>query len=237
MLFRSEQGVTFARFRFSSAGGLGPTGFADDGEVEDYSVVILANPWHNPSSSNDVNADGFVTAIDVLIIINDINKNSARALPIPRPAGENLTSPPLPSFAPYLDVNGDGFISAQGDVLRIITFLNNRGIAEGESLVIGSGFGEGEGESEPSPLAAGLFNNSVIVDHRLELATQEVRATENQPDAHEEFFASWAASDDSDDQSSRLTSVDPLPDERFEDLFQAIASVEHPTDLNDTFFE
>jgi hypothetical protein len=237
VLGNAEQGVTFARFRFSSAGGLGPTGFADDGEVEDYSVVILANPWHNPSSSNDVNADGFVTAIDVLIIINDINKNSARALPIPRPAGENLTSPPLPSFAPYLDVNGDGFISAQGDVLRIITFLNNRGIAEGESLVIGSGFGEGEGESEPSPLAAGLFNNSVIVDHRLELATQEVRATENQPDAHEEFFASWAASDDSDDQSSRLTSVDPLPDERFEDLFQAIASVEHPTDLNDTFFE
>ncbi|MCL6501490.1 MAG: DUF4214 domain-containing protein [Pirellulales bacterium] len=33
-------GATFARFRFSSAGGLGPTGLAADGEVEDYQVEI-----------------------------------------------------------------------------------------------------------------------------------------------------------------------------------------------------
>jgi uncharacterized repeat protein (TIGR01451 family) len=33
--------VTFARFRFSSAGGLSPTGLADDGEVEDCTVEIL----------------------------------------------------------------------------------------------------------------------------------------------------------------------------------------------------
>jgi hypothetical protein len=31
---------TFARFRFSSTGGLSPTGIADDGEVEDYLVTI-----------------------------------------------------------------------------------------------------------------------------------------------------------------------------------------------------
>ncbi len=37
-------GNTFARFRISSAGGLGPTGAAVDGEVEDYGVTIFAAP-------------------------------------------------------------------------------------------------------------------------------------------------------------------------------------------------
>jgi uncharacterized repeat protein (TIGR01451 family) len=35
-------GTTYARFRFSSAGGLGPTGAAPDGEVEDYALNIGA---------------------------------------------------------------------------------------------------------------------------------------------------------------------------------------------------
>ena len=34
-------GETYARFRLSTVGGLGPTGLADDGEVEDYHVTIL----------------------------------------------------------------------------------------------------------------------------------------------------------------------------------------------------
>jgi len=33
--------ATFARFRFSTSGGLLPTGLADDGEVEDYAVEVL----------------------------------------------------------------------------------------------------------------------------------------------------------------------------------------------------
>ncbi len=33
-------GISYARFRFSSAGGLAPTGMAMDGEVEDYQVLI-----------------------------------------------------------------------------------------------------------------------------------------------------------------------------------------------------
>jgi len=38
----TPSGETYGRFRISSAGGLGPTGFAPDGEVEDYVVVIGA---------------------------------------------------------------------------------------------------------------------------------------------------------------------------------------------------
>ena len=37
-------GITFARFRISSTGGLGPVGLAYDGEVEDYQIVIVPKP-------------------------------------------------------------------------------------------------------------------------------------------------------------------------------------------------
>ncbi len=37
-------GPTYARFRLSNVGGLAPTGFAPDGEVEDYQVEIEARP-------------------------------------------------------------------------------------------------------------------------------------------------------------------------------------------------
>src|SRR5262249_44086015 len=36
----SGAGISYARFRLSSAGGLGPTGTAPDGEVEDYALVL-----------------------------------------------------------------------------------------------------------------------------------------------------------------------------------------------------
>ena len=38
----AQAGVTFARFRLSTAGNLGPEGLAGDGEVEDYAVTITA---------------------------------------------------------------------------------------------------------------------------------------------------------------------------------------------------
>jgi hypothetical protein len=37
-------GITYARFRFSTVGGLSYTGLATDGEVEDYEVEIIENP-------------------------------------------------------------------------------------------------------------------------------------------------------------------------------------------------
>jgi 6-phosphogluconolactonase (cycloisomerase 2 family) len=43
-------GPTFARFRFSSTGGLASTGLAGDGEVEDYLVNIVAPPVGNSNS-------------------------------------------------------------------------------------------------------------------------------------------------------------------------------------------
>jgi hypothetical protein len=62
-------GTTYARFRLSSAGGLDPQGPADDGEVEDYAVVIRHSPWQNADFARDVNGDGLLTPLDVLLII------------------------------------------------------------------------------------------------------------------------------------------------------------------------
>ncbi|MEO8460694.1 MAG: GEVED domain-containing protein, partial [Dokdonella sp.] len=51
-------GGTYARFRLSSAGGLGPTGAAADGEVEDYAVGIAVNDFGDaPASYGTLIAD------------------------------------------------------------------------------------------------------------------------------------------------------------------------------------
>jgi hypothetical protein len=45
-------GTTRARFRLSTAGGLGPTGLANDGEVEDYQVLVVEPPTVNTLFEN-----------------------------------------------------------------------------------------------------------------------------------------------------------------------------------------
>lgn len=60
-------GDTYARFRFSSATGLQPTGVAGDGEVEDHVVTIEVGPPAHPA---DIDEDGGVNAIDIQLVIN-----------------------------------------------------------------------------------------------------------------------------------------------------------------------
>ncbi|HBE72424.1 MAG TPA: hypothetical protein DDW52_30175, partial [Planctomycetaceae bacterium] len=80
-------------------------------------------PHQNSANNLDVNADGFVTPIDALLIINYLNGNGSTTV-------DDLPPPP-----PFRDVNGDNFI-APNDVLAVITYLNS---------VSGGGSGEGEG--------------------------------------------------------------------------------------------
>lgn len=117
---------TFMRFRFSSTGGLAPTGIAEDGEVEDYVVTVSANPWQNHGLARDVNGDGYISPLDALLIINLLNFN-------PGISQQPLPVPPLPEFTPppYYDVNGDGYVSPI-DALLIINYLNGEGEGEGE---------------------------------------------------------------------------------------------------------
>jgi Tol biopolymer transport system component len=51
-------GPTYARFRLSTAGGLEPTGLAEDGEVEDYRLEILAPAEIRGRKWNDGDGDG-----------------------------------------------------------------------------------------------------------------------------------------------------------------------------------
>lgn len=81
-------------------------------------------PWQNPLQALDVNADGRITPLDVLIVVNDLNNQHARPLPAPSP---------LDMFpAPYLDVNGDDQVDPQ-DVVILVNWVNAATTGEGES--------------------------------------------------------------------------------------------------------
>ena len=100
--------------------------------------VTPANATGEPSATGhtnfdnprDVNADGLISPVDALIVINDLNSNGAREL-----VGA-ATEPP------YLDVNMDGLVSPS-DILIVINHLNQ--VAEAENA---------EGEADAPVLAA-----------------------------------------------------------------------------------
>jgi len=93
-------------------------------------TLALSN-WQNPSNRFDVNNDGLISALDVLNVINEINRNGARILD-----GSTLVPPP------YYDVDGNQNLEAL-DALIVINYIN----ANPEN-----GNGEGEFASELAPL-------------------------------------------------------------------------------------
>ena len=82
--------------------------------------------------SLDINEDGFVTPLDALLIINQLNIrdliDSASRLPDRPPTGSGKVL--------RYDVTHDGFLTPL-DVLLVINFLNTRN-GEGESSTSGS---------------------------------------------------------------------------------------------------
>jgi len=79
---------TFARFRWSTTSGLGPTGGAANGEVEDYAVTVSATaPPSCPAGQLLINQVGNATAA----LVGTGVANSANALGALSPAG---TTPP-----------------------------------------------------------------------------------------------------------------------------------------------
>ncbi|MDA1053261.1 MAG: Ig-like domain-containing protein [Planctomycetota bacterium] len=100
--------------------------FAQDGAGSSSSPVTVTldvantRPRRNPVDPLDVNGDGAVSAIDALLIINEINKNGPHEIP-----GTSA------AIAPFWDVNGDGSVSSI-DVLRVVNALNSGVLGEGE---------------------------------------------------------------------------------------------------------
>ena len=214
----AAQGNTFARFRFSSSGGLLPTGFASDGEVEDYRVKISGNPWRNPVTSRDVNNDGAISAVDALVLINAINRGDF-------PAQSPLPSPPNRPVPPYLDTNGDGYLTS-GDVLLVINYLN----------ALKSGGGEGEGEGSMESLAGNGFasqSSTWVVDHRLDFGSLP---TPSRPGSARGFdgvtdHASvsadrdlWASMNPGHDHAVAISAILAEESDELEDLLGTLAS-------------
>jgi len=79
-------------------------------------ILQNANPWTNPVQSLDVNADGSVDPLDVLVLINHLNA-----------VGSSLLTPPVLTEErwSYLDSNSNGFADPL-DVLAIINNINGR---------------------------------------------------------------------------------------------------------------
>jgi len=72
--------------------------------------------WQNPANKYDVNADGIVSGLDVLQIINRLLAGGAGPLP------------PVATVPPFLDVSGNGSLEPL-DALQIINFLNSASAA------------------------------------------------------------------------------------------------------------
>lgn len=80
-------------------------------------VISARSPYHNYNLNKDVNGDGFISPIDALLVINELNRRGAG--PVVNTGGTSGEGP-----IPMLDVNGDGMVTPL-DVLLIINHLNH----------------------------------------------------------------------------------------------------------------
>ena len=78
-------------------------------------------PWSNSEKPLDVNEDDYISPIDALQIINELNRHGGYRLPVERPR---------PLAKPFYDVNHDGYI-APIDALLVINHLNRSGRRRG----------------------------------------------------------------------------------------------------------
>ncbi|MCR9294800.1 MAG: dockerin type I domain-containing protein [bacterium] len=112
-------GVHRARYTVSNDRGL-------VSQPTSISVFVLdldrQRPWQNTRASTDVNDDGAITALDVLLVINAFNQAG--------PSGRLPTTPQSAAgWFGFVDPSGDGYVSAL-DALLVVNELNSRG--EGE---------------------------------------------------------------------------------------------------------
>ncbi|MEZ6091627.1 MAG: tandem-95 repeat protein [Pirellulaceae bacterium] len=185
--------------------------------------LVIGNPLlshHNVSLREDVNADGTVSPIDALMVINLLNR-------------QNVTSIPVRSLEtvapPFFDVNGDANVTAV-DALIVINELNRL-----SSLGFG-GEGESDGHSITENLSARFANNSVSVGRGVVnapiLVTPKPSTTVVSAPLQSAIGVEEAA--DSDD----MQFVDVWSDERFESVLDVIvpeSKDDEETDFADSF--
>lgn len=174
LLFEPTDPVALSQIAFGSL-SVTITGAAPEGEG-------LTNPVNNL----DVNADGEVSPIDPLIVVNYLN----------RAAGEGEAT------SMYVDVTGDGHVSPV-DALELINFLNRRGAAEAE----------GEGGT---PLTGPLSSGNAVLRSEAPASSNpplhnSTAVSPEQASQHESALADWG-SDGSNDELDSLLSEDLTKD-------------------------
>ncbi|HVR08987.1 MAG TPA: IPTL-CTERM sorting domain-containing protein, partial [Thermoanaerobaculia bacterium] len=126
-------GTSYARFRLSSAGGLGPTGTANDGEVEDYLVTLsehpviglakqLASVAQDPADarSSRVTFAFYVANLGNVALAN-VNATDSLAATFPSPASYSVISVTSGDFTVNGAFNGnsDPNLLAPGNTLAV----------------------------------------------------------------------------------------------------------------------
>ena len=124
----------------------------------EYDVVIIPPPqapvpvpplWQNQANKFDVNCDGSVSPVDVLLVINHLNKFGSHSLP---------PAPPLRANYVAFDASGDGQVSAV-DVLNIINYINGHSSAG----TVQGGEGEASGSSPMVAFFGGLAKPGAVL--------------------------------------------------------------------------
>ena len=182
---------------------------------------LVVSTENGNTGHRDVNADGFISPIDALIVINFLNSQGSRSV-------VGLPAPP-----PYRDVNGDNLIGPI-DALLIISHLNARRSAGGS----GEGEMQAEGESAGSqwmtPIIAGrgMENSSIGVRIR-EMSEGEFYGPVRAIETGDDFFAEvgsdlWSPADTSWADLQRNTESPEIP------VDLAFASLMPDLDENET---
>ncbi len=143
-------------------------------------TVAAAASFQNPTLSRDVNADGFVSPIDVLLLINHLNT-----------VGSHLLTAELPGI-PFPDTNGDNNVSPS-DVLLVVNQLNSSLNQEGEEVVQVAAVAHAA-----QPLVAGLAIPPTTGDMLTAVfspATVEQLDTEDDDTPAADFFAEMGQAD------------------------------------------
>ncbi|MCU0962920.1 MAG: PKD domain-containing protein, partial [Pirellulaceae bacterium] len=142
----------------------------------------------NVENPRDVNADGFITPLDALLVINALNR------------GGSFTA--APEAGPYLDVDANAVLSPR-DALLVINELN-RPAADAEQ-------GEGEppaGESDPlNPVLEWSWTTSSVLPDSLNVMMTPAVIDLNRDSVPDVVFGSMATSGGSDVQAGVLRAL------------------------------
>jgi hypothetical protein len=121
--------------------------FDDRTSARTFTLIVAnaVNNWFNDSAPYDVNADGFVSPLDLLIVINYLNSNGVGT----------FDESKIQFVAPFIDTNDDGSY-APIDALVVINELNR--LSRLNSLASGEGEDSPATQSDSTMAAAPPFD-------------------------------------------------------------------------------